>query len=197
MFQVIVLLAAIAFGEFVVVTVSFFNLFFLSLVDGSYSQTPPVNGSGTVTGVDTCNSTRQYSGSSIFCTFPVDCCTRLTCSVPVLGEVLAGDTPEMEISINPCASPVTMNIIVHDQNSVLFNRSGISTSQSIPISYGSLFDTSIDLLFNATDSYVTVGVSFDVFYFIFCGCSYFNHNKIKACSFTHEDILLAYVDITL
>jgi len=38
--------------------------------------------------------------------------------------------------------------------------SGISTSQSIPIQYGGIFSTSVDLLFNATDSYVTVGVSF-------------------------------------
>ena len=68
----------------------------------------------------------------------------------------------MEISINPCTSPATMNVIVYDQNSVLFNMSGISTSQSIPIAYGSIFDTSVDLLFNATDSYVTVGVSFQV-----------------------------------
>ena len=169
MFLAVVLLAAIAFGEFPLLLQFSFDLLFLLLVDGSYSQTPPVNGSGTVTGVDTCDSTRQYSGSSIFCKFPVDCCTRLTCSVPALGEALAGGTPVMEISINPCTHPVTMNIIVHDQNSVLFSRSGISTSQSIPIGYGPVpgATTSIDLLFNATDSYVTVGVSFFRLLFIF------------------------------
>ena len=146
MLRVFVLLAVIALREFLKnFTCCCTNQFvFLLGVDGSYSQ-------------DTCSPVRQYTGSSIFCMFPEDCCTRLTCSIPALG--LEGGVPVMEITINPCTSPVTMNIIVYDQNSVLFNRSGISTSQSIPISYGSLFDTSVDLLFNATDSYVTVGVS--------------------------------------
>ena len=91
--------------------------------------------------------------------FPEDCCTRLTCSIPAL-DILGGGEPVMEISINPSTPPVTTNIIVHNQNSVLYNMSVISTSQSIPIVYGSIFDTSINLLFNATDSYITVGVSF-------------------------------------
>lgn len=44
-------------------------------------------------------------------------------------------------------------------DSVLVNMTGISTSQSIPIRFGGVLDTSIELFFNSSMDSVTIGVN--------------------------------------
>ena len=115
--------------------------FYCDNLDGrSYSQ-------------DTCGTVRQFSQGGFICAFPPDCCTRLLCTLTFLP-----DAAQMDIRINPCTTPATMSILVNAGGETIFNMSGISTSQKIPIQYGGILDTSVDLFFNSTMNSVIIGV---------------------------------------
>ena len=64
----------------------------------------------------------------------------------------------MDIRINPCTDPTTLSIVADAGGTTIFNMSGISTSQSIPIQYGGVLDTSVDIFFNSTMNSATIGV---------------------------------------
>ena len=106
---------------------------------------------GTFGQEDTCGPVQQFSQAGFICAFPPDCCTRLLCTLLV-------DAAKMDIRINPCTDPATLSIVVDAGGTTIYNMSGISTSQSIPIQYGGVLDTSVDLFFNSTMDSVTLGV---------------------------------------
>ena len=101
----------------------------------------------------TCEAIRQFTQDSLICTTPANCCTRILCNI------LAGSIYASDFQVNPCSSPPSLSGLIEAGGSVLFNESGISTSQEVPISYAGGLSTDLNIFVNSTEDALTFAVS--------------------------------------